>query len=165
MLVSLPRKNLVSLKREVGLYRRILHITFPCTPIKSPTFENLLSYSLFFAKQLLQDYQEFYPFAAYLDSEGQLIPIAVFEGNDHPDSETLIGQLLARLSDIKVKNNLTAYAICYDVRVTNDNYPDGTDSLLIKVFHSSDQLTTNFYYPYKISAHEISIDQGWREPG
>jgi len=84
-----------------------------------------------FAKLMLGEQDEFYPFGATMSSSGEITNIgAAVEGDDHPLSKTLIDLMTERFRQQATKGEIRAAAICCDVRVIPPGQTDKTRYLL-----------------------------------
>ncbi|MDR2201741.1 MAG: hypothetical protein LBP26_03105 [Clostridiales bacterium] len=79
--------------------------------------EGLFDFQLNTATALLQKNREFYPIAATAAGEN-ITPVAVYEGDEHPESAAVIGGLKDILR--KTRGEFDAAAIAYDILVTVD---------------------------------------------
>jgi len=67
-----------------------------------------------FAEQMLKEHGEFYPFAAAVDTAGQLAAHATYDGNEMPESEEVIASLVKVFQALAAAGKLHATGICYD---------------------------------------------------
>jgi hypothetical protein len=126
-------------------------------------FQELIGYCQSFAEYLLKEQQEFYPFAAYLSPSGELCPVAIYEGDEFPLSENVMTSLEATLEKRKANQELLAYAIAYDCKVTNQDFPESIDAIAVRVVHKEDERQVNYYFPYRVQETGVEILEGWGE--
>ena len=131
--------------------------------LEKSDLQSLIDYSLSFAEKLLVEHKEFYPFAVFLNLEKELVPLGVFDGDDRPTSKTVLDSLEDLLHQRRKKEALTAYAITYDAKVKNDDYPEGIDTIVIKIYHKTRAYHSCFYYPYTLNASKVILGASWRD--
>lgn len=68
------------------------------------------------AKSLLEEFDEFYPFAYALKNDSAIVPILTFFGDDFPTSQNMIIELEKALNISDKKNNYIGVAICSNVQ-------------------------------------------------
>ena len=86
--------------------------------------DRLLNVLLPHAQELLEKYDEFYPFGASLDEQGNVAMIGAYDGNEHPKSMDLMDLLTKSFSSGKT---FRAGAICANVTV------NGKDAIRIGI--------------------------------
>jgi hypothetical protein len=117
-------------------------------PTPRDEMDSLLDALLPFAKQMLGEHGEFYPYAATLDSSGNLQMVATHTGEEHPDSSQLIELLYEGLVQQASTGEIRAAAVCADVRVTPPNSPEMTDAIRVAIEHASGE-PVNVFLPYE----------------
>jgi hypothetical protein len=125
--------------------------------------EQLIQYSVGFADETLTKHGEFYPFAAYIGPIGELVPIGIQSEKEYPDSNDLIGEFETLFEERKTKGEIVAYAIAIDVRITNSQFPQSTDTIAIKTYHMQRQQQITYYFPYQKQGETVQILEGWGE--
>jgi hypothetical protein len=125
--------------------------------------EQLIQYSIGFADEVLKTYKEFYPFASFIGTTGDLVPISIYSGEEFPDSNELIGEFLEILGQRKEKGELIAYAIAIDTRITNQQFPQSIDAIAVQTFHIQRQQQITYYFPYRFIGDNVEILEGWGE--
>ena len=58
-----------------------------------PDLDRLLSFCLPFAQEMLKKHGEFHPFAVTVLTNGELNPIAIDSGEEHPSATKMIDEL------------------------------------------------------------------------
>jgi hypothetical protein len=121
-----------------------------------------IKYSLDFADQLLIEYGEYFPFASQINNDGKLTGVGFKDDDDKPLSQALIDLMTKHLDNELSQNIIRSYCIVFDVRVKNNNFPDGIDAIVVSVKH-----TDNFikcFYPYLIDPNKkIKYFDAWSE--
>lgn len=94
----------------------------------SEQLHSALIYCLDFAKVMLEKAEEFYPFGATIDQQGELSASGAWMGEDHPDKQEafsfLNNALRTKLSD----GTVIAIAVAADVNIPRQfspAFPDG----------------------------------------
>jgi len=127
---------------------------------------SLINYSIDFAEKMLNENQEFYPFASTINLCGEHYATALWEGDDHPSSKTLLDNLeimLEKQINLKEKR---AYALVYDVKVQKENSGRIFDAIAIKLRHTEAKEITIYYYAYKMNTQNtIEHLESWAEYG
>ena len=100
------------------------------------------------AEYFLTDAQEFYPFGASINYRNEVIPVSVYFGEDHPDSNDVIAQLAPTLNEGLQKGKYKMAALGLDVYNTDANGVKSA-ALEIRIMHMEGQLAT-FHIPYYI---------------
>ena len=120
------------------------------TNIKDDT-QKLIDYAVDFANKLLTDYQEFYPFAATINLNGNIIMESCLDGDDHPLSQDLI-TIFEPLLDNQLENcERRAYSLTYDVKVQKDDTNYKTDAIAVKIKHAETTDITVYYFAYRLT--------------
>jgi len=88
-----------------------------------------------FAEQMLKEHGEFYPFAAAVDTAGQLAAHATYDGNEMPESEEVIASLVKVFQALAAAGKLRATGICYDGLIVQNGKK--VDALIISLEHVS----------------------------
>jgi len=111
--------------------------------------QDIIDYSHRFAKKLLIEFKEYYPFGVAIDSKDNLIPIVYKDSEtDMPESQKLIDELFKLgLSELE-NHNIRAFGITYDVRVKNDNLENKSDAIIIDIIHFENKNLPRYYFTY-----------------
>jgi hypothetical protein len=108
----------------------------------------LLDALLRFGQQMLDKHGEFYPYAAALDSSGELQMVAAADpGDEHPDSSELIELLYQGLMRQASAGEIRAAGVCADVRVSATDSPQMTDAIKVAIEHTSSD-PVEVFLPY-----------------
>lgn len=125
--------------------------------------QEFINYSRDFADQCLVEHGEFFPFASQIDKDGKFSGVG-FEGDDdRPLSQTLIDTMTDHFENEINENNIRSYCITFDVRIKNDTFPDGIDSIIVSVRHDGNNNPLKYFFPYSISNSGIKYYDGWLE--
>jgi hypothetical protein len=127
--------------------------------------QKLIDYSVSFAKTALAEFKEFYPFAAAINYDGELIPFALYEGDKFPDSKNLSTKLELLLENQLEDNKKRAFAITTDVAVKSSDSENSHDAISIKIRHSVTKEYKVYFFEYNLSEdNEVEITKSWRQP-
>jgi hypothetical protein len=116
-------------------------------PTPRDEMDAMLDALLPFAQQMIAKHGEFYPFAAALDSSGELQMVAGNTGEEHPDSSELIDLLIEGLSQQASSGEIRAAGVCADVRVTPPGSGDVTDAIRVAIEHAGSE-PVEVFLPY-----------------
>ncbi len=116
--------------------------------IKTDILE-IINYSHGFAKQMLIEHKEFYPFGAVVNDEGNLMPYGYKDDEtDMPDSTKVI-DILSKSFQFELNNNkIRAYGITFDVRVPIDDKGNKSDAIAIDITHRDEVYLPIYYFTY-----------------
>jgi hypothetical protein len=134
----------------------------------NPDFEKLLETLYSFAQKLLAKNGEFYPFAASMDTNGNVVCNAGYTGEEHPQSSEVVELLKNALRAKSQRGEICAAGICFDVRVTLPNKAEKSDAICAKLEHKNDE-AIEVFLPYhkslfgKIKYGDVFASQGVRE--
>jgi hypothetical protein len=87
------------------------------------------------AQQLLAENGEFYPFGGAINSKGEIISVAAYDGDEHPASQTLIDLLVQSFKAEAKQGTYRATAIVYDVRVVPPDTEEKSDAICLDLDH------------------------------
>lgn len=110
--------------------------------------EKLMNELIPFAKRMLSERGEFYPFGGYMKLDGGIVNVGAEQvGTDMPKSTDLF-QVLKRSFQEKARcNECRATAILVDVRIIPPNRSEKSDAIQVLLDHK-DGYTAEVFYPY-----------------
>lgn len=121
--------------------------------------KNILAHSIEYAKDLLDNTGEFYPFGAFIDKVGQVHPLEMdVDKNNMPTNGKVIETLEKYCEkELEIKNIL-AYGVTYEaaVKVSEDKE---LDTICIHINNSEESDTPDFYMPFKIEGNKVKYDE------
>lgn len=127
--------------------------------------QRLIDYSVEFAKRMLTENQEFFPFAVTLNIHGDLIPATFFDGDDQPLSEDLLNNLQFLVDNKLSKREVIAYALTYDVLVKKNDHSKKNDVITVKIKHTDIEESKLYYFTYRLLKQKgIEFIDSWSEP-
>ena len=111
--------------------------------------QNIIDYSHKFAKKMLNNGKEYYPFGAKIDNSGELIAVGYKDNEtEFPESQKVIDELTAEFERELNIGEIKAYGLTYDVRVQTDSLKDKTDAILIDIYHRNSNEIPKYYFTY-----------------
>jgi hypothetical protein len=117
--------------------------------IRPEQLHELLTYCLDFAKLMLSDSGEFYPFGAVLGVEGKLKAVGAHDGNERPNPQDLFRLLGDMFKAQAASGEIIASAMTANVNIPStyeSPHPDG-----IRVHLESNDYSRFIYFPYRIT--------------
>ena len=113
-----------------------------------PDLDQLLNVALEFAKKMLKEHGEFYPFGASMGIDGNITMDGAATGREHPPSQELHDLLSESYTQRANTGVLRAAAICADVRVPPPSSDQKTDAIQVGLEHANGEAATVFL-PYQ----------------
>ena len=124
-----------------------------------PDLNLLFNTVLSFAKLMLSEHGEFYPFGATMSLDGEITDVgAAVEGTHHPASQTLIELMTTQFQQLAATGQIRAAAICYDVRTVPPGETDKTDAVLCGLEHCSGE-SVDVFVPYKKAVSDFQYGE------
>ena len=113
--------------------------------------ELLIDNVLFQAKTFLADAGEFFPFGSVIDRDGNLKPVGIYFGDDHPQSTEVLERLEKVIIEGVKKHDYRIAAIGLDVAINTctDNVSVKKDAIEIRLYDLDAPDHKNFYYSYE----------------
>ena len=119
--------------------------------------EELMNAALPFAKQMLQQHGEFFPYGSAMAPDGKITQIGGYDGREHPPSAEIISLLKDGFKQGAKEKKYKATALVYDVRTT---LADGgkSDAIAIALDHEANYSVV-VLFPYKLQDGELQVGQ------
>ena len=115
--------------------------------------QTLMNEWIVFAKQMLDEHGEFYPYGAAMKFDGEIISISGDTGEEMPPSQELIELLTNGFRQEAAKGEYKASALFYDVRTTLPNATEKTDAIAVALDHA-DGYSVIVIHPYQIEDNQ-----------
>ncbi len=113
--------------------------------------QKIIDHSFEYAKELLEDTGEFYPFGAYLDKRGQVHPLEFeLDKKNMPTNGQVIEGLTIYCREEMGKGNIKAYGITFDAGVQMKEGEDSVDTVAIDITLSNGEPEPVYYFPYHV---------------
>lgn len=120
--------------------------------------QTLIEKTFPFVEDLLKKYGEFYPVASAIKPNDSIATVGTYDGDDRPQSQTVIDNLKTGLKAGAKKGQYKTVAIFYDVKTIDPNTKQKTDAVAIFVEHKVGKTAYIFYYPYELTQeHKINF--------
>lgn len=127
--------------------------------------EILLHDVLPFAKQMLGEHSEFFPYGGYLRQNASIVHVGARErGNEQPKSSSLIQILQDELRELTRRGAIRASAIVFDVRIIPPNETETTDAIQVNLEHQ-DSYCAEVFFPYRITNGAIEFGETFAQGG
>ncbi len=102
------------------------------------TFSQQFTFLVNFAKQQLTNHKEFYPFASVIEANGELRPLAVHLGVEHPTSKSLLDEFDKVIPLLIRDKSIIAAAVCVNASTVG---PDGA-AIVIEMENAAGEAAT-----------------------
>lgn len=113
--------------------------------------QKIIDHSSEYAKDLLTDTGQCYPFGAYVDNTGIVHPLELeIDKKNIPNNETVIEELKKYCETELQEKRIVAYGLTYEASVQLEVDSDNIDTIAIDIVSSSDEISPIYYYPYAI---------------
>jgi len=126
--------------------------------------ETLMNSALPFAEKMLSKHSEFFPYAAAMKPNGDIVDVAGYDGREQPPSKDLINLLTTELRKDAAAGKYKATAIVYDVRIIPPGKTEPSDAIAVALEHR-DSYSTVVLFPYSLSGATVNIGEPFAEPG
>jgi hypothetical protein len=113
---------------------------------------------------MLERNGEFFPFGCAMRSNGELVPIASYDGSHHPPSNELILLIKGGFVEGARKKHYKATALAYDVTVKLPSNGETSDAIAISLNHR-DNYSVIVLFPYRLDRGKLSIDPPLAQQG
>lgn len=118
-----------------------------------------------FAKRMLLEHGEFFPFGGILKTDGSITHVGASEaGNDKPQSQVLINLLKSQFKTLAAKGEVIACEIVFDVLIKPPNGSEKVDAIQINLDHKSGY-TAEVMFPYKFAETGQSYSTPFAQKG
>ena len=119
--------------------------------------EQLLNYLLPFAEQMLSKDGEFYPYAAMMDTGGEVQAVSA-AGDEQPDVGELLLTLHAELRERAAEGAIRASGIASDVTLTDPDSGTVTDAVQLELDHAETE-AVDVYVPYEADTDGVKFGE------
>src|SRR5919198_3764209 len=120
--------------------------------------DQLLSFMLPFAKQMLMKNAAFYPYAAILTDAEEIEPVADVP-EDRPDPNELLAHLTAAMRERAATGGVRACAIAADVAVAPPGRDEQVNAVRVVMEHVDDEEATVVFQPYRRTWRGMKFDE------
>jgi len=128
-------------------------------PEPSDEIQEILNFLLPFAEQMLNEHGEFYPYAAAVDSEGELSAVgAQVDESESPDVGEVLLALHEGLRAQAAEGSIRASGIAADVTLTDPDSGDTTDAVQVELDHAEAE-PVDVFVPYETESGGIKFGE------
>jgi len=120
--------------------------------------QELLNFLLPYAEQMLNQHGEFYPYAAALDSDGELNAVGTDLDDETPDVGELLLALHQGLREQAAEGAIRASGIAADVTLTDPDSGETTDAVQVELDHA-DADAVDIFVPFETEAEGIKFGE------
>ena len=126
--------------------------------------EILLDALLPFGEEQLKKYREFYPYAAVMCMDGSVELTASYDGNEHPESKTVLEDLRKIHRQLAAEGSIKASGIAWNATVASaDGKP--SDAIVVSLEHM-DAYSVIVCEPYKLGLFKkVKLGELFAMPG
>jgi len=126
--------------------------------------EEIMNALLPFAKQMLEQHGEFFPFGGTMKSNGEITYTAGYDGREPPPSVDVIKLLKDGFRSGARSGQYKATALVYDVRVVLPSSGQKSDAVAVALDHR-DSYSVVVYFPYQIASGKVLFGEVFAEKG
>lgn len=121
----------------------------------STEIDKILEHSQEYARELLIDTGELYPFGAYIGVEGNIHPVEYEYDKKNMPTVGVVIEALTKFCDTEMKEGkIQAYGLTYEASVQLKKDADFVDTFVIDITTKDETEVPLYYYPYHISANK-----------
>lgn len=111
--------------------------------------KKMLDHSVEYASELLLETGDCYPFAAYIDTVGNVHPLEMeIDEKNVPQIQKVIDALTIYCTEEMNENRMRAYCLSYEVKVQLAENQT-TDAIAFEMVHQTEKNIPAFYLPFK----------------
>lgn len=111
--------------------------------------QEILTHSFEYAKELLEDTGEFYPFGAYLDRRKQIHPLEFeLDKKNMPTNGQVIEGLTKYCTSEMENGSVTGFGITFEAGVQMQENEDPVNTIAIDITLVADEIEPVYYFPY-----------------
>ena len=121
----------------------------------------LLDYSHTLARLLLTEQGEFYPFGAYLSNANTITQRVFPDGDDFPLSTGLINIIKHDFDSQLASGSVAGTAITYAARITNINYSEPVDVVIVRLNSKALKSPILHYFPFQLLDGKFEYLTSW----
>ncbi len=120
--------------------------------------QELLNFLLPYAERMLSEHGEFYPYAAALDSDGELNAVGTDVDDDSPDVGEVLLALHQGLRERAAEGEIRASGIAADVTLTDPDSGETTDAVQVELDHAEAD-AVDIFVPYETEGEGIKFGE------
>jgi hypothetical protein len=118
--------------------------------------QKIIDHSIEYAKDLLTDTGQCYPFGAYVDNSGIVHPLEFeIDKKNVPNNETVISGLKKYCEAELQEHRIKSYGITYEANVQLEADSDNINTIAIDIVDISYEILPIYYFPYTFDNNGI----------
>lgn len=123
--------------------------------------QKIIEHSFDYAKELLEETGEFYPFGAYLDKKGQIHPLEFeLDKKNMPTNGQVIEGLTKYCTSEMEEGNIIGYGITFEAGVQMHEEEEPINTIAIDIVLSDDGVEPVYYFPYtKVGSDNVEFGE------
>ncbi len=122
--------------------------------------QKLLNHSADYAKELIVDTLEFYPFGAYIDTIDNVHPLEFeYDKKNQPTVETVLNSLTKYCETEVADKKMKAYALTYESDVKLSADVDTLKCITIEIKTIEEDNIPKYFIPYHINDNKVMFDE------
>lgn len=158
-------KPIAGLASDVGHTKHLVDNEEPRVKAPRDEAEDILKALLPFAKQMLEQHGEFYPFAGAMLRDGSITAVSYQDGHDHPSSQQVIDGIVAGFRAAAKVGTYRAVGVAYDIATVLPGGAEKTDAIAVRLDHESGY-SVQVVFPYRIvRPGEVVVAEPFATPG
>lgn len=119
---------------------------------------SILNHSLEYAKDLLENTGEFYPFGAFVDTVGQVHPLEMEVDKKNIPNNGKVIETLSKFCKKELElGNFIAYGVTYEAAVQLSENEE-KDTICVHIVNTQDENTPDFYQPFSSTEQGINYE-------
>lgn len=126
-------------------------------------FGILIDYCCTTAEELLLVHNAFHPFGVFFDVNDKMTPVSFYDNREQLVDQQLIDAAVRKFENTMAERKTRAYAVAFDAVISNEDFPDPTSAIAIKIIHSGMDDKYVYYYPYKLQDKQVEFLKSWGE--
>lgn len=126
--------------------------------------EALIGSVLPFAEQMLTTHGAFIPFGGAMRADGQIVSIAGYDENEHPQPANVIALMKDGFVEGARRGEYKATALVYDVRVELPSTEEKSDAIAVSLNHR-DNYSVVVLIPYRIDGKKLILGAVFAQEG
>ncbi len=126
--------------------------------------EALMNSVIPFAEQMLSHHGEFLPFGGAMRSGGEMVSVAGYDGDEHPQSSDVVHLIKEGFIEAARQGQYKATALVYNARVKLPSTDDKSDAIVVSLNHR-DGYSIVVAFPYRIDGGKLTMGTTFAQMG
>lgn len=122
--------------------------------------QKLLNHSVDYAKELIIDTLEFYPFGAYIDTIDNVHPLEFeYDKKKQPTVERVLNSLTQYCEKELADKKMMAYALTFESEVKLSEDADALKCITIEIKTENAEKLPQYFIPYHVNDKKVTFDE------